>query len=584
MIGSRQPTRAIALAAVLFGAALLLWSAPAAAEAKATATVDQTAVNVGNTLTYRLRVSASGNTNIQLVKRPDFGTLQVLGSNRGTEFRSINGVAELSFNYTWSLRATRKGTVVIKGAVADVGGKRISPKRVAVKVLPPGVSPPKTRGSERGAVWIYGSVTNRKPYVGEQVLLEYTLMMDELQIGAFGVDVNDIKDPSFDGFWVESLSDRVDARANRREFDGKSWTTRPVQLEALFPLRVGKQTIEPLEMDISVAQRLRMGRRRMRIKSEPLAVNVRPLPPGAPDGFDDSNVGQYTLEVTTDKKKVRAGEALTVRVTVRGRGMVGRVELPGLPESKGYRLLPPVYDKEVGVLRDRRIGGRKTAEIVVTPLAQGVVKVPALKFVYFDPAREEYVTLVSKPKSIPVRGEVKGGAKKEEELVERKGRSKPKAVERAEQPLLPVREVDDSGDRVSQRPGAVFWLGFAAPPVAWLGFVLFGFLRKRREASAPEKERKSVAHDARAALENADVGEVGAVLTRYLAARLDVPPGSISTSKLRRIFEERGADPGAVAHLLEVRARCDEARFAGGDDPSLRADVLAAVVGLEAWL
>jgi hypothetical protein len=557
-----------------------------AQDARAEAVAEPIAVAVGDTVQYTLRVSAKGNTAIQLIKRPDFGSLKSVGSNRGTEFRSVNGTAELSFNYNFSLKATRPGKILIRGAVAEVGGKRISPKPVVVTVVPAGKTPPAPDGKTKGSVWIYGSVTNRKPYLGEQVLLEFSLMMDDARVGAFGVEINDLKDPSFDGFWVEPLSEKVDARANRREMHGKSWTTRLIQVAALFPLRVGRRTIEPLELDVSVANRMGLGRRRQRIKSDAIVLDVLPLPPGAPAGFDESNVGQYQLAVAADKKRVRVGEALTVRVTVSGRGQVGRVEVPTMPESKGYRLLPPVYDKEVGVLRDRRIGGRKTAEIVVTPLAQGHVRIPALKFVYFDPARAEYVTLVSKEQRVPVKGEVKGGAKDEVELVEREGRQRPKAVQKAEEPLRAVREVTDRGERTSQRPGAVFWAGVVAPPLLWLGLLVFGAVRRRAAQAAPEKERKSAAEEARATLQGAGDAEVGALLTRYLAARLDIPPGSVAASRLRRIFEERGADADAVGRLLAVRTKCDEARFSGETDDAgaLRDEVLAILTGLEAWL
>lgn len=575
--------RAIATIVVL---SLAVPTVAGAQDARAEASAEPSAVTVGDTLQYTLRVSAQGNTSIQLLERPNFGALQSLSSSRGTEFRSINGAAQLSFSYTFLLRATKPGTVVIKGAVAQAGGARVSPKPVTVTVVARGEKPPEPAVPDRGAVWVYASVTNRKPYIGEQVLLEYSLMMDDARVGAFGVEINDLKDPSFDGFWVEPLSDKVDARAARREFDGKSWSTRPIQLQALFPLRVGKRTIEPLELDVSTTQRLGMGRRRVRVKSDSVEVDVRPLPAGAPAGFDDSNVGQYQLAVVADKRSVRVGEALTVRVTVSGRGMVGRVEVPLLPESDGYRLLPPVYDKEVGVLRDRRVGGSKTAEVIVTPLVQGAVKIPALEFVYFDPARQEYVTLVSKQQRIPVAGEVKGGAVDELELVEREGRPPPRAVQKADEPLRAQRPVEDLGEHVAQRPGTVFWAGVAVPPALWFGFLLFGSVRRRAEHNAPERERRTAAQDAHRALGTADDAEVGAQLTRYLAARLDVPPGSVTSARLREIFAARGAESAAVERLLDLRGRCDAARFAGseGSATALRDEVLTAVNALEAWL
>jgi hypothetical protein len=539
---------------------------------------------VGDVLQYTMRVAVVGGTNIRLLVAPDFGSFQEVSSTRGTEFRSVNGQAKLHFSYTFALRATKAGKFQIRGPMVDVGGQRISPKPVTVAVVKRGVRPPKTG---RGDVWVHGSLSKRDPFVGEQVLLEYSLMLDEVRVGAFGVDVNDIKNPSFDGFWVEGLSNKVDVRVGRRQFDGVQYASRPLQLDALFPLRAGPLEVEALTMDVSVSSRSGLGRRRRKIESEPLKLEVRPLPSGAPAGFDESNVGQYRLEVKVDKRKVRSGEPLTIRVTVRGRGMVSRVDVPTLPEQpKRYRILPPVYDKKTEVLRDRRVGGFKTAEIVLTPLVEGPLTIPGLRFVYFDPATERYVTLVSKVKVVEVSGEVRGGALEEEELVSRKARDEPKVVSKAKQPLREVRRVSDAGEVPRQSPGVGFWVSMAAPPAAWFGFLLFGWVTSRREKAAPMRRSRSSASVAREAARSAGHGELGAVLNRYLSVRLSMAPGSVSGDALRAVLEGRGVATAVIGQLAGVQDRCDVARFSGSLEggEELSAEVIAVVDSLEAAL
>ena len=91
------------------------------------------------------------------------------------------------------------------------------------------------------------------------------------------------------------------------------------------------------------------------------------------------------------------------RTTISGRGNFDRVNAPVLEDERGWHKYPPSskfkQDDEVG------LSGTKTFEMVLSPneKKQGL---PLLAFSYFDPVKEQYVTLHSEP--IPIN--VEGGA------------------------------------------------------------------------------------------------------------------------------------------------------------------------------
>ena len=100
-------------------------------------------------------------------------------------------------------------------------------------------------------------------------------------------------------------------------------------------------------------------------------------------------------------KSVQVGDPITVTTTISGRGNFDRVNAPLLEDERGWHKYPPSskfkQDDEVG------ISGTKTFEMVVSPNEKKQT-LPVLAFSYFDPAKDQYLTLRSEPMAITVQG------------------------------------------------------------------------------------------------------------------------------------------------------------------------------------
>src|SRR6266404_4559209 len=139
----------------------------------------------------------------------------------------------------------------------------------------------------------------------------------------------------------------------------------------------------------------------IKIKSESVMLEVKSLPPGAPPDFGGA-VGNFTLESTGKPKTAQVGDPFTVTATITGRGNFDRVTAPALEDERGWHKYPPSADFKQD--DDIGISGTKTFETVLSA-NERKDKIPAQLFTYFDPAKEQYVTLRAEP--IPVR--VEGG-------------------------------------------------------------------------------------------------------------------------------------------------------------------------------
>src|SRR5213592_4128813 len=141
-------------------------------------------------------------------------------------------------------------------------------------------------------------------------------------------------------------------------------------------------------------------RRDVQISSQPVALEVKPLPPNAPPSFSGA-IGSFTMATDAKPKSVQLGDPITVTTTIAGRGNFDRVNAPMIEDERGWHKYPPSskfnQDDEVG------ISGTKTFEMVLSP-NEKKQNLPMLAFSYFDPAKERYVTLHSEPMAITVQG------------------------------------------------------------------------------------------------------------------------------------------------------------------------------------
>ena len=221
-------------------------------------------------------------------------------------------------------------------------------------------------------------------------------------------------------------------------------------------------------------------RREVEIKSEPVALEVKPLPPNAPPSFSGA-IGNFTMTTEAKPKTVQVGDPITVTNTISGRGNFDRVNAPAIEDERGWHKYPPSskfkQDDEVG------LSGTKTFEMVLSPneKKQGL---PLLAFSYFDPVKEQYVTLHSDP--IPIN--VEGGAA----VASSAGASAipATAAARATSPVPSANKPQDILYQLTERPQTaesfasiytrnVFWAAQVFPFLALIGFAGWKIRRAR---------------------------------------------------------------------------------------------------------
>jgi hypothetical protein len=223
-------------------------------------------------------------------------------------------------------------------------------------------------------------------------------------------------------------------------------------------------------------------RRDVEIKSEPVALEVKPLPKNAPPSFSGA-IGNFTMATDANPKGVQVGDPITVTSTISGRGNFDRVNAPVIEDERGWHKYPPSskfkQDDEVG------LSGTKTFEMVLSPneKKQGL---PPLAFSYFDPVKEQYVTLRSEPIPINVQG---GGAVAQNAGAAQSAAPAP-STGTARPPGPAATKQQDILYQLTERPRAaesfapiytqrVFWAAQLIPLLALIGFAGWKIRRTR---------------------------------------------------------------------------------------------------------
>ncbi|MEO8950502.1 MAG: BatD family protein [Chthoniobacterales bacterium] len=306
--------------------------------------------------------------------------------------------------------------------------------------------------------------------------------------------------------------------------------------------------------------------RQIDMKSQTVAVEIKPLPPNSPASFSGA-VGNFGLTTDVKPKKAQIGDPLTVTAVISGRGNFDRVNSPTIEDDRGWHTYPPSAkfqpDDDVG------LSGTKSFEMVLTP-NENKTAVPPLLFSYFDPLKERYITLNSEKLPITIEG---GAAPVPSAAVASASNTPPTA-----QPT-PAPQADDILYLLTDRPRwvqsfapvferPVFWAVQVVPLLALIGF--FGWKSRQRRLANREGQQRAAWEEETAELQkklrraedppDRYFAEALRVVQLKTALARRVPPNTVDAETAVSAFQ---LDDEKRARVRELFRQSDELRYSG---------------------
>jgi len=605
--------------------ALMLVAMPAWADIEFHQSVDRT--EVGTEDTFRLTVVVEDPPEDAQVQFPAPRDFEVLSSSVSTQ-RSIQmsggGPPQIQTvrQHVLIMRANRPGTLTLPPASLTVRGRTYRTESIKMTVRQGRLGPPAqatrppdpfntfpggrlpdpfeedARAREENLriprgdsdLFLRASVDRDWVYVGEQVTLAlYIYSRVDLS------SVDSVSMPKLEGFWSEDVDSPTQLTGEQRVVNGVPYRAYLLRRRALFPVKSGSLTITPAQADITTGF-LFAGHRVHRV-SNALEVKVKPLPPGAPAGMSNANVGDWRLSLDVSQTRAELGQPLTVKVILEGAGNVKNVTPPRLEAPAAFKVYDPTITDKTSAQRGR-IQGRRVQEYLVMPQRTGTFTLPALTFPYFDPkagryevARTEPVEIVVEPGAAGVSAPVASGPVRQED------------AEAGQKNVLTANGLRPLRYQASfESPAAPLWErrffipALLAPVGLLLALGVVGLVRGRlsgedegsrnRQRAKAARKRLAAAEQLREGSSSAFYGEVEKALLHFLEARLRTPVGGLTRDALEAKLTEAGVEAERRARVRFVLEACDAGRFApaGAGEPAARERILdEAAAVMEGW-
>lgn len=541
-----------------------------------------------------LQVQVNGGTqSIPDLDMPSLPAFEVYSQGRSSNISIINGQVSASVSYTYVLMPQKAGVFPIDGIAIVVDNQRYVGNMVTLTVLNRGqATSPKLEqhasDAEGGTrdLFLVASVDKKNPYVNDQVTLSL-----KFYLGVQNYSSPELNEPTTTGFWAEPLGNGT---PYMEKVKGRNYRVFEIKY-ALFPTQSGDLTIGRAAVSTTVAsptQRrdpfdmfgdLLTRGDQVTVRSEPVTLNVRPIPTAGKPADFSGTIGRYSIEAKADKTDAEVNEPVTVTIKITGQGNIKSVGEPAIPDLPDFRVYRASSNESMTKLQDK-LGGTKGYEEVFIPKRAGLLEIPALSLSVFNPENSRYETITSRPISLNV--------KKPEGYV-----SSPDVPYSGPSTTL-GNEAQDirfirSNLGTTQPVGRLvlfspLYLFVNGLPLALLAGLVVA--RKRRERLATDigyarsRGASRMAHKrlakarSLARLESARefYAELSLSLIAYVADKLNISPYGLTSDQVADLLRQKSGDEKLVADAVGFLHQCDFARFAPAD---LKAADLQSALG-----
>ena len=503
--------------------------------------------------------------------------------------------ASISQNY--ALTPTQPGEFIIPALKAEIGGQALQTPPLKLTAVKPSSTVADGAGDKLAFFKLF--VPRKEVYVGEVLAVEFQVYIREGVANAENIL------QSFDQYGgcpvkAEGVSIFKTAHAQwRRVRVGNANYNVASLITSLSPIKTGPLSLGSMEVTLTLQiplrnqprrdpydpfgffQRTQVEERRVALSAEPETLTVLPLPKeNVPAGFNGA-VGTFTMTLSAGPTNVAAGDPVTVKIQLSGRGAFDSLALPEQSAWHDFKTYPPTT--KVETTDALGLQGTKTFEQVVVPQSPDVKALPAVSFSFFDPEQKSYRTLTQPAVPLVVRPGGSAPAPTVVAAANRVGQDNPPPTQDIVhiKPRLGV--VAQIGPPLVQRS---WFLALQAVPVlAWLSAVVW---RRRADqlANNPRlRRRRQVAQIMRhgllelrqhAAANKSDdfFATLVRLLQEQLGERLDLPASAITEAVIEEHLRPRGVPETTLASLRELFQTCNFARYA----PIKTSQELAAII------
>jgi hypothetical protein len=365
----------------------------------------------GNYIEVKFTLKNASGKNFQLPSLDDFEILS--GPSRSVSTTIINGRRSQELSYTYLFTPKRIGDLVLGSATIEADNQVLKTRPISVKVLK---SSEQVASDGDAEYFVKAEVAQKEVFVGQQVKLQYKLYT------RINIDnINVLKESEYPGFYVSELL-KFDSQVKREIINGMQYYTKVLKQVALFPQQAGQLVVEPMQLQLGIADE--RGRspfgsffysqplKRISVATNKIEVTAKSLPSNIPNDFVGA-VGSYKFKATVNQTDLSTDDLIVLKVTIDGTGDIKRITAPEFEFPSEFEVYPPKITEDNSLEINGNIYGKKVIEYLFLPRHPGSYEInPSIS--YFDPSQGAYI----QKKDGPIIFEIKPGINYQKSLAE----------------------------------------------------------------------------------------------------------------------------------------------------------------------
>ncbi|MBK8366808.1 MAG: protein BatD [Bacteroidetes bacterium] len=383
------------------------------------AQVSKNKVAVGEVFQVAFTLNGSGSNLVY----PAFNDFDIYsGPNQSQSMSMVNGTISQSTTLSLFIAAKKEGRFTIGAASVMSGNQKLETKPIVIEVTK-GAQQQQQQGNQNAQaqqpqgkeknqyaseisnddLFVRTFLSKTKCYLGEQLTLTQKVY-SRVDLRGF----QNVKFPPYNGFWSQQEVNNQQINLKQENVNGVMYYVAEYSKVYLFPQRAGTISIEAIELDCIVRRQTKRQPRNIfeqffgaggyedvavKVKSKPVKVDVEDLPTeNKPQNFSGA-VGDFGYKAEIDKNKVKANEAINLKITISGKGNIKLIEPLKLNLPESFEVYDPKESENIKT--NGGVSGNISYSYLIIPREKGEFTLNDLGFNYFDADKKQYVSIPS---------------------------------------------------------------------------------------------------------------------------------------------------------------------------------------------
>lgn len=565
----------------LFIAMVLLMAIPATGLCfDVTARVDKTRISQEDSVFLTVEVNG-GKAELDLSMIRDF---KVVSRGTSTSYNYINGKSETKASYQYVLFPLKQGKLTVPAIKAVQDGQTAFTREIVIQVSEQVVNPDDARD-----LFAKAEVLQSSLFVGQQTVFSLKFYTSK-RLSGLGFE----SPPEFKGFSSKPFEKE---KNYTQTINGVLYQVTQVNY-VLIPATPGTFTIDPAVLVANVMVKSSRDPRfdsffndsffssnsykPVRVVSNPVKIDVSPLPPYQGKDKFSGLVGRFEIEGNIDKTSLKAGESATLTIKISGSGNIMDASLPDLGlDERAFK----VYDDnpvETIQLTETGYEGVKIFKKAVVPVNPGKYVIKAIPLTYFDVDQQAYQTILTNEINLsvlpseeihlaaaPSNGSSDKSVQKEEVALINKDILE---IKEGLYVLKDYREIDP----------LFFIILLSIPALLFSGVKLFTVVSKKDVSVERQMEEKARHHLKKAGKikpgENGFFGYLYSGLTAFVLAKGKTKGETVTIKEARAILTQANVEDAQIQEITHLLEAIESVRFGGKKmDESRAKDLLSRI-------